>query len=98
MDDFNPADRHYICNQDGVCIVDISEIEPRFRAKGFNKKRLLRILRGFKYNSELPPIKVVKSERQDSRGYAYRLIDGMHRFYSSVAAGFTHIPVIISEQ
>jgi hypothetical protein len=57
-----------------------------------SKERLVRILTGIRENIQLPPIQVVEDEED---GHVYRLCHGVHRFYASVAAGFTHIPAVI---
>ena len=53
---------------------------------------VVRVLRGFIEDSAIPPVKVEK-EPPDS-DYRYKLRDGTHRFYCSVAAGFSHVPAI----
>ncbi len=96
MSDFKPEAKHYCPTvKDGVRVLDISRIEPRIRARGFNRRRLLRILTGFRKGREIPPIEVFEFEA--TNGYVYRIMDGYHRYHSSIAAGFTHIPAVILE-
>ena len=56
------------------------------------KERVVQVLRGFIENSALPPVEVVKQPAGSD--YLYKLYDGTHRFYCSVAAGFSHVPAV----
>jgi hypothetical protein len=96
MDGFEPGEPHYTpLDQESLMIVDLRDIKPRVRKQGFNRKRLLRILKGYRKQSGIPPIRV--AENRDG-AQPYRLIDGFHRFFSSAAAGFTHIPAVLEEK
>ncbi len=102
MESFQARRRHYNpLEQDGLRIVEISRIQPRLRARGFNERRLMRILKGFKRDDKIPPIHVTQAaeaatgEALPDPGYPYRVQDGFHRYFCSLAAGFTHIPVIV---
>jgi len=84
-------------------LVAIREIEPCSRqlTQGIpaaplfaTKGRLIRILRGFENNDPMPPIWIYEAK---TNGYRYRIQHGVHRFYSSIAAGFTHIPAVVEE-
>jgi hypothetical protein len=57
-------------------------------------ERVLRILWGFRCGEAIPPVEII--EGCASYGNRYRLADGVHRLYLSIAAGFTHIPAIKS--
>jgi hypothetical protein len=58
-----------------------------------SKEQLLRILIGFKNGDLLPPVHV----REAVPGpYRFTLYHGAHRYYASLAAGFSHIPVVVS--
>ena len=61
--------------------------------RGFDQERFLRILSGFLCGNAMPPVDVVKNDPISEEGCCYRLRDGYHRFYGSIAAGFTHLPV-----
>src|ERR1039458_8343680 len=78
-------------------VVPLDEIEPvrRTLANGtpFCKERLLRILAGFRDDQPLPPVHTREAEPGT---YRFCLFNGFHRFHASVAAGFTHIPVVTS--
>jgi hypothetical protein len=56
------------------------------------KDRAIHILQGFLTNAMLPPVEVVALP--ECSPYRYKLTHGAHRFYLSIAAGFTHIPVV----
>jgi hypothetical protein len=59
---------------------------------GFDRTRMTDILRGIATYTNLPPIPVVE-RNQDA--YRYLLCNGTHRFYASVAAGFSHVPTVV---
>jgi hypothetical protein len=77
----------------------IEEIAPLERAPGvgiFNdndeasaRERIVRILRGFREGVQIPPIHLVKLTPRAP--FRYRIGDGSHRFYCSLAAGFSHV-------
>jgi hypothetical protein len=56
------------------------------------KDRVIKILRGFVANATIPPIELVRLPA--SAPYTYKLTHGAHRFYLSIAAGFTHVPAV----
>ena len=70
----------------GVGIFNDSEEE------GSSRDRVLRILRGFRFDDAIPPVEIV--EGQVGYPYRYKLVHGAHRFYCSLAAGFKSIPSI----
>ena len=55
--------------------------------------RMVPILRGFRNGDVLPPIEV--DEPPNEIGRRFRVRDGFHRFYASVAVGFSHLPVSV---
>lgn len=78
-----------------VQLVALSDIEPPQRAKGviaLDPGRADRIICGMIDGEEMPPIGVNVPENADGK-YRYALYGGFHRYYLSVAAGFSHIPV-----
>jgi hypothetical protein len=91
-------------SEQGVFDVCINDVAPVHRNKGvgiFNdsidncltaRARVIRILRGFKSSDAIPPVVVADGKPDDP--YRYKLIDGVHRLYCSIAAGFTHIPAV----
>jgi len=107
MSSFVPSSRSYRVDlqkfPDCSC-VPIDEVEPVKRQLShgiFNddqetgltaKERVINILLGFVNASALPPVEIVKVSVVNS--HAYRLTHGAHRFYLSIAAGFTHVPAV----
>jgi hypothetical protein len=58
--------------------------------EGTARERVLRILRGFRLGEAIPPVQI-----SAGRGaHRFKLVHGAHRFYCSLAAGFTHVPAI----
>ena len=56
------------------------------------RQRVVSILRGFRAGAKLPPVSVVPLRTGEV--HKYKLVAGVHRFYCSLAAGFTSIPVV----
>jgi hypothetical protein len=61
-------------------------------AEGSARERVVRILRGFRFDDAIPPVEIV--EAQAGRPCRYELVHGGHRFYCSLAAGFKRVPII----
>ena len=75
--------------------VPVGEVTAPRRDPGvqwFGHDRMVSILRGLASGDRMPRIPVYEAP-QDCR--RYRPCDGFHRFYASIAAGFTHLPVEI---
>ena len=104
---FTPAERCYRLDVNAfpnrtAYEVRIDDVGPVHRSQGvgiFNdnddaaaRERVVSILRGFRCGAAFPPIEVVKG--RSDYGYAYKLVHGTHRFYCSLAAGFTHVPAV----
>jgi hypothetical protein len=107
MDGFVPLTRTYLVNADAangrkLFDIRIDEVRPVKRNPGvgiFNdnqeasaRERVVSILRGFRTGSAIPPVEIVL-EPPDSQ-FRYRLVAGVHRFYCSLAAGFSHVPAV----
>jgi hypothetical protein len=94
MHEFNPSARSYCPLQKNFSkIISLPDIKPpTFPGRVFDRDRTISILNAFKTDSPLPAIEVVKTDNPD---YDYEVRHGFHRFYTSVAAGFTAIPVWI---
>ena len=77
-----------------VCVGKVEPLRSRKLNNGYglfsDEERVVKILRGFIENTETPPVQVVK--QPPGSDYVYRLYNGTHRFYCSVAAGFSHVP------
>jgi hypothetical protein len=100
MPDFKPASDYYPYHQceDDVEIILLSDIEPLRRSPGtplFEKCRLVPVLFAFQSRfCALPPIEL----HPNSQGqFRYRLHNGCHRYYASIAAGYSHIPALVFE-
>ena len=85
-------------------LVPLREIEPPFRNpevirdwRGFDRARMIRVLSGIATGAEMPPVPVValSPAADPAAPFAYRVCDGFHRFYASVAAGFEMLPVVV---
>ncbi len=106
MRGFVPTFTAYRVNQRlfrNVLEVPITDVGPVVRAPGvgiFNdseeegsaRERVLRILRGFRFDDAIPPVEIVAG--QAGYPYRYKLVHGAHRFYCSLAAKFKCVPCI----
>ncbi len=61
---------------------------------GFDRQRMLEVLTDVAQNSALYPIVIRKREDPP---YRFEIRDGTHRFYASVAAGFSQIPCVLQD-
>jgi hypothetical protein len=105
MTAFGPGAPSYRCTpHPNVIAVLLREIEPPFRNpgvlrdwQGFDRARMIRVLGGMATGAEMPPVPVVALPPADDPAapFAWRVCDGFHRFYASVAAGFEMLPVVI---
>lgn len=79
-----------------VDVVPLADIAPPRRAAGtplFRKCKLVPVLLGLQSpHGYLPPCEVVSHADGPFR---YRLHNGFHRFYASVAVGYSCLPVLI---
>jgi hypothetical protein len=100
---------HYNVIQDSsseIFFVAIDSVYPPKRAEGipiFNstevggkfvsaRERTVSILRAIAQGTPLPPVKVVDLKGSDK--YKFKLVDGMHKFHCSIAAGHSHVPAV----
>jgi hypothetical protein len=95
MQNFKPSRSSYRCDQPKT-LIPLASIEPPkrdagviFDANGFKRDRVMKILAGIKDDANILPVKIVEG------GPPFRLYDGFHRFYASLAAGFSHIPAVV---
>lgn len=99
MDQFAKNTRAYPTTYlNEIVIISISEIRPIQRSIGtpaFHEQRMLDILLGFARQSAIPPIIVEKNTSIE--GFKYELLNGVHRYYASIAAGFDMIPVVFGK-
>ncbi|MFG1377896.1 hypothetical protein [Xanthobacter autotrophicus] len=93
----------YLSTDENAPLIALREIVPPFRLpdtpkdfKGFDRQRMVRILKGIALNEPLPPIELQEiSIFYVSCSYCVR--DGLHRYYAAAAAGFDEIPALIVE-
>ena len=78
-------------------IADITHIEPPTRGNGIpqlEKYKLVPILLAFTSpECALPPVKV---SVYNSGPYKYKLTNGYHRYYASLAVGYTMLPIVVT--
>jgi hypothetical protein len=101
MTAFCPGAPSYRSTPDAV-LVPLWKVEPPFRNpevildwQGFDRTGMIRVLSWMA--AEIPPVPVVALPPADDPAgpFAWRVCDGFHRFYASVAAGFEMLPVVI---
>jgi hypothetical protein len=66
--------------------------------RGFDRARFINVLRGIAAGSEIeavPLMELPAGDRLVLAPYRYRVRDGLHRFYGSIAAGFESLPATI---
>ena len=105
MNGFTPVFRTYHSTAE-VVPVRLVEIEPPYRvpacvkdSRGFDRERLVFVLQGIAIGTQIPPVSLQElplAEFPCFRPYRYRVCDGFHRFYASIAAGFEWLPGIVS--
>ena len=101
---FRPKAPHYRVDPSGfdglqILAVYVGDVQPLYCRKISpdgrffdTEEQVVRILRGFIEDSAIPPVEVVKQPA--GSGYRYKLHHGAHRFYCSVAVGFSCVPAI----
>ncbi len=104
MTGFVPATRAYrTAKSPRILTVSIDDVGPVNLAlrrqifldsdeEGTARERVSRIFRGFRRGDAIPPVEIV--DGKPGYGYRFKLTHGAHRFYCSVAAGFTHVPAV----
>ena len=84
--------------------ISLRDIEPPCRYPehpldwhSFNRARLISVLNGIAAGDTIEPVPVAELQPIEflRNPYRYRVKDGFHRFYASVAAGFECLPVTI---
>ena len=98
MAEFEPRTPHYRTDDPCDLYVSVGEVEPVRRELTygvFNEEEVvLNIFCGFVENSAIPPVKI--KTKPPGSAYPYCLWNGAHRFYCSVAAGFSHVPAVVT--
>jgi len=81
-----------------VRIEDVGPVhrDPLFRdgseGEGTARERVVRILRDFRLGNHTHPVEIIEGKLEYS--HRYMLTHGAHRFYCSLAAGYTYIPTV----
>jgi hypothetical protein len=106
FDKFTPSAPAYHSDADGMKLVPLREIEPPYRlcayAKdwlGFDRARLVDVLKGIVDSANIKPVPLMQlppGNRLVIVQYRYRVRDGFHRFYASIAAGFEFLPATVN--
>ena len=91
----------YYCDhfKNNIQVVSLTEIEPPVRNEGIpllKKEKLVPILFAFRLQENpLPPVEVHRLTTPSL--YKFRIHNGYHRFYASVAVGYTMLPIVVVE-
>ena len=92
-----------VTGHEEVLLIPVDRVEPLYDCKRshgvFNdngvetaQERVLSLLNGFRRGDRIPPLQVVRLP--EGFECSHRLYHGAHRFYCSVAAGYSHVPAI----
>jgi hypothetical protein len=83
--------------------IPLATIEPPYRRvtkdwHGFDRARMISVLKGIVAGVEIEPVPLFTLPVTDFpiTPYRYRVLNGFHRFYASIAAGFESLPAEIS--
>ena len=88
----------------GALSLPLAVIEPPYRVstvakdwRGFDRARFISVLKGFVTAAEIEPVPLLELRIYDvgPNTYRFRVRDGVHRFYASVAAGFEYLSAVI---
>jgi hypothetical protein len=98
MNDFSRGDRtaYSYYSAPEIQEIPIATIKPPSRSPDialFQKHRLVPILFAFQSLAALPAIEI--QELHNHADYEFKVYHGCHRYYASVAAGFTSLPARI---
>ena len=98
---FQPNQSAFNSTSDAV-LIDLSLVEPLGRGRGyekdfrgFDRERMVKILRGFVEGDVIEaPEAITLPDREVCQGlYRYRICNGVHRYFASIAAGYARIPL-----
>jgi len=100
MDTFVPDSDCYATTQSpGFEIVAVEAVEPPFRENRQiwfrNPQSVIEVLRKMRSGEELEPIEVWSREKTGTE--KYRVKDGFHRFYLSIAVGYPKLPIKVND-
>ena len=103
---FRPSGVCYSCLDTSAEIIEIVNICPPLRKpgvwldfNGFDAERTKNILYGMTANEKLPPVELIVIPNYDAfyRPYQYGLINGFHRYFCSLALGYSALPAVVRE-
>ncbi|WP_126924553.1 hypothetical protein [Rhizobium vallis] len=106
MAGFMPSAPTYLAEDAASCAISLRDIAPPFRNattpkdfRGFDRVRMVSVLTAISNGTSLPPVSLIAIPKFDAlyRPYTFGLLDGMHRFFGSIAAGFDAIPSTMRE-
>jgi hypothetical protein len=104
MTDFKLAGVAYRSSNPAARLIPMTAIEPAPRLtstpkdfRGFDRVRLVHLLKGFVAGNDIEPVPLFKLPvfAFASSPYRFRIQGGFHRFYGSIATGFSHLPSLI---
>ncbi|MDD5273562.1 MAG: hypothetical protein PHU14_12690 [Methylovulum sp.] len=90
-------------------LIPLRDIDPPFRfpehpnnCKGFNRDRMIYILNGISRGDKIKPVHLWKVPPPSHHEFfpcpiRYQVLDGYHRYYASVAAGYEYLPASIDD-
>jgi len=94
MAGFRPSSDFYPPNESPFEALALAEVQPPARFEGvplFKKYKLVPVLFAFQSpECALPLVQVI--ELPEPGRYRFAVHNGFHRFYASVAVGFSHLP------
>jgi len=82
-------------------LVPLADVEPPYRRvthpkdwRGFDRVRMVSILKGIFAGAAIEPVPLLElpTSELSLRPYRYRVLNGVHHFYASIAAGFESLP------
>ena len=100
--DFKPTARAFLSTSEAI-LIPLTEIEPvaRFIAhpkdwRGFDRARFVSVLMGIVAGAVIEPVPVIEAPHVDLNPspYRFRVCNGFHRFYASIAVGFDALPTV----
>lgn len=103
FDKFTPAGRAFRSTATAI-LVPLASILPPHRSpkvtkdwRGLDRARFVSVLHGIVAGDEIEVVtgRRLADEQFPDAAYTHRVIDGFHRFYASVAAGFSQLPMVL---
>jgi hypothetical protein len=102
---FRPLTAKFRSTADAKLSIPLRDIEPPFRYpehpkdfRGFERLRMVHILSRIVADAEIDPVPVLALSGSEflRPPFQYRVLDGVHRFYASIAAGFANLPAVLA--